>query len=95
MGQEKRRENKVNKHKNLGHFVNVINMAQNINKKLWTADNGRCSTFGDFYEEPKSRRLKRHQLMAFRVSGLDSCFRTNLTKEKNIRAGTLESEEPL
>ena len=53
-----------------------------INKKLLTADKGRCSTFGVFYEEPKSHRLKRHQPMAFRVSDLDSCFGTTLTKEK-------------
>ena len=47
-----------------------------------TADKGWCSTFWSFYEEPKSRRLKRHKLMAVRVSCLDSCFGTTLTKEK-------------
>jgi hypothetical protein len=52
-----------------------------INKKLRTAYKGWCSTFGDFYEEPKSHRLKRHQLMAFRVSDLDSCVGKTLTKE--------------
>lgn len=54
-----------------------------INKKLRTADKRWCSTFGDLDEEPKNHRLKRHQLVAFRVSDLDSCLGTTLTKKKS------------
>jgi len=37
VAQEKCRENKVNRRKNLGHFVIAIDMAQNIKKSVLLA----------------------------------------------------------